>query len=109
MGIVCSHALLPGALLHALIYSYRTPRTPSECLMVSIAPLVLLGAGLLLLAFEGVICIVMAAPLGLGLLGPWWSCWLLDSRGAMESERTIGNDGTRHNRYAALDGAGSKN
>jgi uncharacterized membrane protein YhaH (DUF805 family) len=50
-----------------LIYSYRMPRTLGECLMVSIAPVVLMGLGLLILAFEGVICIAMAAPLALGL------------------------------------------
>jgi uncharacterized membrane protein YhaH (DUF805 family) len=54
-------------LLSTLIYSYRAPRKLSECLMVSIVPMVLLAAGLLLLAFEGVICILMAAPLGLAL------------------------------------------
>ncbi len=54
-------------LFSTLIYSYRTPRTQRECLMVSIAPAVLMGVGLLLLAVEGVICIAMAAPLGLGL------------------------------------------
>jgi uncharacterized membrane protein YhaH (DUF805 family) len=69
-------------LFSVLIYSYRTPRTHSECVMVSIAPLVLLGAGLLLLAFEGVICILMAAPLGLGLsaLGGVVGYWIQEAR-----------------------------
>lgn len=69
-------------LFSTLIYSDRTPRTHSECLMVSIAPLILLGAGLLLLAFEGVICIVMAAPLGLGLsaLGGVVGYWIQEAR-----------------------------
>jgi len=69
-------------LFSTLIYSYRTPRTQGECLMVSIAPVVLIGLGLLLLAFEGVICIAMAAPLGLGLsaLGGVVGYWIQDSR-----------------------------
>jgi uncharacterized membrane protein YhaH (DUF805 family) len=54
-------------LFSTLIYSYRTPRTAAECLLVSVAPVALLGVGLLLLAFEGAICVLMAAPLGLGL------------------------------------------
>jgi len=69
-------------LFSTLIYSYRTPRTQTECVMVSVAPVVLLGAGLLLLAFEGVICIAMAAPLGLGIsaLGGIVGYWIQESR-----------------------------
>ena len=54
-------------LFSTLIYSYAGPRTASECLAVSIAPMVLLAVGLILFAFEGLICILMAAPIGLGL------------------------------------------
>ena len=54
-------------LFSTLIYSSRTPRTLGECLLISVAPMVLLAVGLLLLAFEGILCILMAAPLGLGL------------------------------------------
>ena len=54
-------------LLSTLIYSWRARRSFGECVIVGIAPVVLLGVGLLLLAFEGVICILMAAPVGLGL------------------------------------------
>ncbi len=50
-----------------LIYSWRVRRSLGECLVVSIAPVVLLGARLLLFAFEGLICILMAAPIGLAL------------------------------------------
>lgn len=69
-------------LFSTLIYGRRTPRRHSECLMVSIAPVVLLGLGLLLLAFEGVICIAMAAPLGLGLsaIGGMVGYWIQESR-----------------------------
>ena len=54
-------------LMSTLIYSHSAPRTFAECLVVSVTPMTLLAIGLLLLAFEGVICILMAAPLGLGL------------------------------------------
>jgi uncharacterized membrane protein YhaH (DUF805 family) len=54
-------------LFSTLIYSWRARRSFGECVIVGIAPVVLLGAGLLLLAFEGVICILMAAPVGLVL------------------------------------------
>lgn len=54
-------------LFSTMIYSYRTPRTIGECLLISLAPMFLLAVGLLLLASEGVLCILMAAPLGLGL------------------------------------------
>jgi uncharacterized membrane protein YhaH (DUF805 family) len=52
-------------LLSTLIYSYCTPRTVGECLLVSITPVMMMSIGLVLLAFEGVLCVVMAAPLGL--------------------------------------------
>ena len=69
-------------LFSTLIYSYRVRRSQAECLMVSIAPVVLMGLGLLLLAFEGVICIAMAAPLGLGLsaIGGVVGYWIQENR-----------------------------
>src|ERR1700741_5161913 len=74
-----------------LVYSYRTPRTIGECLLISIVPGVFLALGLLIFAFEGVICIAMAAPLGLGLSalgGIVGFCvqegrWLLKGRSSM--------------------------
>ena len=50
-----------------LIYSHSVPRTFSECLAISVAPMAFLAFSLLFLAREGLLCILMAAPLGLGL------------------------------------------
>lgn len=47
----------------ALIYGAREPRRLRESLAVASASVVIAGALLLVLAFEGVICLVMAAPL----------------------------------------------
>lgn len=54
-------------LFATLVYSYKAPRSLSECLSVAVLPVGLVAAALVLLAFEGVICLVMAAPIGLGL------------------------------------------
>jgi uncharacterized membrane protein YhaH (DUF805 family) len=95
-------------LFSVLIYSYRTPRTQRECVMISIVPLVLLGAGLLLLAFEGVVCILMAAPLGLGLsaMGGVVGYWIQEAR--WRSKGAIRRIGSCVDGDTALDGAGSE-
>jgi uncharacterized membrane protein YhaH (DUF805 family) len=54
-------------LFSTLLYSYHTPRTFLACLTVSLVPIGLLGGVLLLVAIEGLICILMAAPFALGL------------------------------------------
>jgi uncharacterized membrane protein YhaH (DUF805 family) len=54
-------------LFSSLVYSYHTPRSQVECIGVSVVPLVLLSIGILLFAMEGVLCIAMAAPIGMGL------------------------------------------
>jgi uncharacterized membrane protein YhaH (DUF805 family) len=54
-------------LFSVLVYSYHEPRTYSSCLLVSLVPIGLLGAVLLLVMIEGLICILMAAPFALGL------------------------------------------
>ena len=54
-------------LFAVLTYSYHEPRGISESLIVAALPIAFLGALLLLVAIEGVICILMAAPLALGL------------------------------------------
>src|SRR5437868_9754091 len=51
----------------ALIHGARQPRRLSESVMVAMVSVGIAGALLLLLAFEGVICLVMAAPLALAL------------------------------------------
>jgi hypothetical protein len=58
-------------LFAVLTHSYHQPRSYGECVTVAILPVAMLGAVLLLVAVEGVICIMMAAPLAfcLALLG----------------------------------------
>ncbi len=50
-----------------LLYSYHAPRNFWTSFNVALLPVGLLGAVLLLVAMEGVICILMAAPFALGL------------------------------------------
>jgi len=51
----------------ALLYSYHEPRRARDCMSVAMLPVVLVGAGLIAVAMEGVICVLMAAPFALGL------------------------------------------
>jgi len=54
-------------LLAALLHGYHEPRRLRDCLGVALASVGILSLMLLGLAYEGVICIVMAAPLGIVL------------------------------------------
>ncbi|HSE42180.1 MAG TPA: DUF805 domain-containing protein [Acidobacteriota bacterium] len=54
-------------LTSSLIYSYREPRKWIECVVVALIALGIAGAVLFVVAFEGMICLLMAAPL-LGVL-----------------------------------------
>jgi uncharacterized membrane protein YhaH (DUF805 family) len=54
-------------LFSVLVYGYHEPRTYSSCIAVSLVPVALLGAVLLLVMIEGLICLLMAAPFALGL------------------------------------------
>jgi uncharacterized membrane protein YhaH (DUF805 family) len=77
---------LPFAMgfVSVLIYSFREERSPRRCILVANTTVVLVGAGFLLFAIEGVICLLMAAPIGFamasigGILGYavqkslWW-------------------------------------
>jgi uncharacterized membrane protein YhaH (DUF805 family) len=51
--------------LSVLIYSFREERTLGRCIAVANATVVLVGVGMLLFALEGVICLLMAAPIAL--------------------------------------------
>jgi hypothetical protein len=51
----------------ALVYGIRQPRSLIGCVGVASLSVALLGAGLLALAFEGVICLMMAFPIALPL------------------------------------------
>jgi uncharacterized membrane protein YhaH (DUF805 family) len=54
-------------LFSVLLHSYHAPRSLGACLLVSILPVAFLGLVLIAVAVEGVICVLMAAPLTLGL------------------------------------------
>lgn len=54
-------------LFSVLVYSYHEGRTLGQCLAVSLVPVALLGGVLVVVAFEGLICIAMAAPFAAGL------------------------------------------
>jgi uncharacterized membrane protein YhaH (DUF805 family) len=58
-------------LTSSLIYSYREPRKWGECMVVALIALGIAGGLLFVIAFEGMICLIMAAPLlgGLAMLG----------------------------------------
>jgi uncharacterized membrane protein YhaH (DUF805 family) len=60
-------------LFSVLLHSYHAPRNFGDCVLVSIIPIGILGLLLLAVAMEGLICIVMAAPIAciLALLGGW--------------------------------------
>jgi len=50
-------------LFSVLLYSYHAPRDFIDCTAVSLLPVVILGGVLLIVAIEGLICIMMAAPI----------------------------------------------
>src|SRR5438445_10223871 len=54
-------------LFSVLVYSYHEPRSFGSCMSVALGPIALLGGVLILVAIEGLICILMAAPFALGL------------------------------------------
>jgi len=54
-------------LFAVLLHSYHGPRDYGTCLGVALLPVGLIGAVLVVVALEGLICILMAAPLALGL------------------------------------------
>jgi uncharacterized membrane protein YhaH (DUF805 family) len=54
-------------LFAVLLHSYHGPRDLRTCLSVALLPVGLLGLLLLAVAIEGLVCLMMAAPLALGL------------------------------------------
>jgi len=50
-----------------LVYSYHEQRSFGECVTVSLVPVGLLGVALLLIAVEGLLCILMAVPVAVPL------------------------------------------
>ncbi len=53
--------------LSALIYSFREERSLRLCITVANSTVLLVGFGFLIFAMEGIICLVMAAPIALGI------------------------------------------
>lgn len=54
-------------LFTVLVHSYYQERSYWECVYVSVLPVGMLGLGLMVFAMEGAICILMAAPIAIGL------------------------------------------
>lgn len=54
-------------LFSALLHGFHKPRDLKSCLGVAMLSVVLVGAGLVAMAVEGIICLVMAAPLAFAL------------------------------------------
>src|ERR1700726_895269 len=52
-------------LFAVLLHSYHEPRSFASCMEVSIMPIVILGGVLLAIAVEGIICLMMAAPIAM--------------------------------------------
>jgi len=50
-----------------LLYSYHEPREWFDCMAVALLPVALVGAALFLIAVEGIICLLMAAPFAVAL------------------------------------------
>jgi uncharacterized membrane protein YhaH (DUF805 family) len=53
--------------LSALIHSFHQPRGIGSCILTAMIAVSLAGAGFLLFALEGAICLIMAAPLAMAL------------------------------------------
>ena len=66
--------------LSALIHCYHAPRSMSSCVTTAVVAIGLVGAALLLFAMEGVICLLMAAPIALllGVAGGGIGCLIQD-------------------------------
>lgn len=54
-------------LFSVLVYSYHEGRSLGQCVTVALLPVALLGGVLVVVAFEGLICILMAAPFAVAL------------------------------------------
>ena len=54
-------------LISVLIHGYHRPRSFPSCILVALTSVTLAGLALLVLAIEGVVCLVMAAPLAIPL------------------------------------------
>ncbi len=64
LGLFVGLPLFLG-LTSVLLYSYHRPRKFGSCVLVALASVALVGAAMLAVAIEGIICIIMAAPMTL--------------------------------------------
>jgi len=64
----------------ALVYGVHQPRRLRDCIGVALLSAALLGAGLLTLALEGVVCLIMAMPIALPLAAFGGACAYLVQR-----------------------------
>ncbi len=65
-------------LISALVHGYHRPRSFPSCTLVALTSVTLAGLALFALAIEGVICLLMAAPLAipLSLIGAWFGYFI---------------------------------
>lgn len=80
-------------LFSVLLHGYHEPRTLASCLAVAALSIGVLALLLLAFAIEGLICLLMAAPIGLGLgliggLVGYWIQWKRWSR--LQTQTTFG-------------------
>lgn len=54
-------------MVSVLVYGYKSPRKLGQCLGVAALAITVVGTGLLIVAIEGLICVLMAAPIALTL------------------------------------------
>jgi uncharacterized membrane protein YhaH (DUF805 family) len=68
--------------LGAWLYCYRAPRSFGECCSVALASVFLAGAIIVGIAFEGIFCVAMAAPIALplALLGAYLAFKMREAR-----------------------------
>ncbi|MDP3070406.1 MAG: SRPBCC family protein [Opitutaceae bacterium] len=85
-----------GGFLGAWLHGLATPRRLAECIVVALLVVAIAGTALVLLAVEGVICVLMAAPLAipLALFGAVVGY-------AVQRERWNRRDGTGASLYSA--------
>jgi Polyketide cyclase / dehydrase and lipid transport len=80
-------------LFSVLLHGYHEPRSLASCLAVAALSIGVLALLLLALAIEGVICLIMAAPIGLslGLIGGLVGYWIQRRRWShLQTQATFG-------------------
>jgi uncharacterized membrane protein YhaH (DUF805 family) len=77
--------------LGAWLYCYREPRSLGECFSVTLASVFLAGAIIVGIAFEGIFCVAMAAPIALplALLGAYLAFKMQEARNLQPQPHTM--------------------